>query len=126
MTPPEGNISCKSPCVLSEKIDGKYVVFYRIWPDVIIDYVDDLDFLPDDKWLPSATPSIPPETIDGKCIIIHGTWPNLETEITEYTSDQELVTSERWKQAIAHTKRISARPNHEGEEVSTVFIYVLL
>lgn len=32
----------KSGCLLSEKIDGKFVIFHRIFPDVLVDYIDDL------------------------------------------------------------------------------------
>lgn len=34
----------KSGCVLPEKINGKYVVFHRIYPNILIDYVDNLKF----------------------------------------------------------------------------------
>jgi len=33
----------KSGCVLPKKINGKYVVFHRVYPNIIIDYVDSLD-----------------------------------------------------------------------------------
>jgi predicted GH43/DUF377 family glycosyl hydrolase len=41
----------KNACVLSEKIDGKYVVFHRIFPDILIDFVDDLNFDGKSIWL---------------------------------------------------------------------------
>ncbi len=34
----------KSACILPEKINGKYVIFHRIFPNILIDYVDDLNF----------------------------------------------------------------------------------
>jgi beta-1,2-mannobiose phosphorylase / 1,2-beta-oligomannan phosphorylase len=34
----------KNACVLSEKINGKYVIFHRIFPNILVDYVDSLDF----------------------------------------------------------------------------------
>ena len=34
----------KSGCLLPEKIDGKYVIFHRIFPNIKIDFVDDLIF----------------------------------------------------------------------------------
>ena len=34
----------KNACLLPEKIGGKYVFFHRVFPDILIDYVDDLDF----------------------------------------------------------------------------------
>lgn len=33
----------KNACILSEQIDGKYVIFHRIYPDILIDMVDSLD-----------------------------------------------------------------------------------
>lgn len=46
--PGEGN---KNSCILPEKINGQYVVFHRIWPDILIDYVDDLNFDGQKKFL---------------------------------------------------------------------------
>lgn len=34
----------KNACILPEKINGKYVVFHRVFPDILIDYEDDLKF----------------------------------------------------------------------------------
>ncbi len=34
----------KSGCLLPEKINDKYVIFHRIYPDILIDFVDDLEF----------------------------------------------------------------------------------
>lgn len=34
----------KSGCLLSERINGKYVFFHRIFPNILIDFVDDLNF----------------------------------------------------------------------------------
>ena len=47
---PPGLIN-KSCCILSEKVNGKYVVFHRIFPDILIDYVDSLDNLGRGQWL---------------------------------------------------------------------------
>jgi beta-1,2-mannobiose phosphorylase / 1,2-beta-oligomannan phosphorylase len=41
----------KNACLLPEKINGKYVMFHRIYPDILIDYVDDLDFDGKTRWL---------------------------------------------------------------------------
>ena len=49
--PGEGN---KNSCILPEKINGKYVVFHRIWPNILIDYVDDLNFDGKKKFLSKA------------------------------------------------------------------------
>lgn len=34
----------KNPCLLPEKINGKYVIFHRVFPDILIDFVEDLNF----------------------------------------------------------------------------------
>lgn len=39
---PPGKVA-KSAAILPEKIGGKYVIFYRIFPDVLVDYVDSLE-----------------------------------------------------------------------------------
>jgi predicted GH43/DUF377 family glycosyl hydrolase len=49
--PGEGN---KNSCVLPGKINDQYVVFHRIWPDILIDYVDDLNFDGKKKFLSKA------------------------------------------------------------------------
>ena len=41
----------KSGCLLPEKINGKYVFFHRVFPNILIDYVDDLNFDGKKKWL---------------------------------------------------------------------------
>ncbi|HTW96602.1 MAG TPA: hypothetical protein VMD74_03015, partial [Candidatus Methylomirabilis sp.] len=37
-------IGHKNPAILPEKIGGKYVIFHRVWPNIVIDFVDDLNF----------------------------------------------------------------------------------
>jgi predicted GH43/DUF377 family glycosyl hydrolase len=34
----------KSGCILPEKINGKYVIFHRVYPNILIDFVDNLEF----------------------------------------------------------------------------------
>jgi predicted GH43/DUF377 family glycosyl hydrolase len=41
----------KNACILPEKIKSKYVIFHRIFPDILIDFVDDLDFDGKTRWL---------------------------------------------------------------------------
>jgi predicted GH43/DUF377 family glycosyl hydrolase len=41
----------KNACILPERIDSKYVIFHRIYPDILIDFVDDLDFDGETRWL---------------------------------------------------------------------------
>jgi predicted GH43/DUF377 family glycosyl hydrolase len=33
----------KNACILEEKVNGKYVIFHRIYPNILVDYVDSLD-----------------------------------------------------------------------------------
>ncbi len=42
----------KSGCLLPEKINGKYVFFHRVFPNILIDYVDDLNFDGKNNFLP--------------------------------------------------------------------------
>jgi predicted GH43/DUF377 family glycosyl hydrolase len=42
MSPP--GVGSKSAVILPEKIDGKFVLFHRIWPDIMIDKVPELEF----------------------------------------------------------------------------------
>jgi len=41
----------KNACILPEKINGKYVIFHRVFPNILIDFVDDLDFDGESRWL---------------------------------------------------------------------------
>jgi predicted GH43/DUF377 family glycosyl hydrolase len=34
----------KSAVILPKKVNGKYVVFHRIYPNILVDYLDDLEF----------------------------------------------------------------------------------
>ncbi len=47
----------KSGCIMPEKIKGKYVTFHRVFPNILIDYRDELCFN-NGKWL-EATHQIP-------------------------------------------------------------------
>jgi predicted GH43/DUF377 family glycosyl hydrolase len=55
--PGEGN---KNACILPETVNGKYVIFHRLFPDILLDYVDDLDFDGRSKWLSSGQHRIKP------------------------------------------------------------------
>lgn len=41
----------KNACILPERIKSKYVIFHRIFPDILVDFVDDLDFDGTSRWL---------------------------------------------------------------------------
>jgi predicted GH43/DUF377 family glycosyl hydrolase len=49
ISPP--HIVDKNACILPEKLNGKYVIFHRVFPNILIDFVDDLDFDGRTKWL---------------------------------------------------------------------------
>jgi predicted GH43/DUF377 family glycosyl hydrolase len=49
ISPP--HIVDKNACILPEKINGKYVIFHRVFPNILIDFVDDLDFDGKTRWL---------------------------------------------------------------------------
>jgi predicted GH43/DUF377 family glycosyl hydrolase len=49
ISPP--HIVDKNACILPEKINGKYVIFHRVYPNILIDFVDNLDFDGRTKWL---------------------------------------------------------------------------
>ncbi|PIS08970.1 hypothetical protein COT75_03850 [Candidatus Beckwithbacteria bacterium CG10_big_fil_rev_8_21_14_0_10_34_10] len=50
----------KSCCILPEKIRGKYVIFHRIFPNILIDFVDHLNF--DGTWFLKGEYKIPPRS----------------------------------------------------------------
>jgi beta-1,2-mannobiose phosphorylase / 1,2-beta-oligomannan phosphorylase len=78
----------KNACILPEKINSKYVIFHRVFPDILVDFVDDLDFDGTTRWLkgqfkiqPRASywdsrkigAGAPPiKTADGWLLIYHG------------------------------------------------------
>ena len=49
ISPP--HIVDKNACILPEIINGKYVIFHRVFPNISIDFVDDLDFDGKTRWL---------------------------------------------------------------------------
>jgi len=53
----EPGIVNKSGCILPEKVQGKYVIFHRVFPNILIDYRDELKF-DNNNWL-QAKKNIP-------------------------------------------------------------------
>ena len=41
----------KNACILPERINSKYVILHRIFPNILVDFVDDLDFDGTTRWL---------------------------------------------------------------------------
>jgi predicted GH43/DUF377 family glycosyl hydrolase len=60
----------KNACILPEKIGGKYVIFHRIFPNILIDFVDDLNFDGRTRWLEGQY-KIPARTLSSD-------WDNLK------------------------------------------------
>jgi beta-1,2-mannobiose phosphorylase / 1,2-beta-oligomannan phosphorylase len=48
ISPP--GVVTKSACLLEEQVNGKYVMFHRIFPNILVDYLDNLEF-GKGKWL---------------------------------------------------------------------------
>ncbi len=67
VSPP--GITVKSACILPEKIDGNYVVFFRIFPSIFIDFVKDLKDLDGSTRFLQPEYEIPPRK---------GTWDSLK------------------------------------------------
>ncbi len=42
--PGQTHIGDKNPAILPQKINGKYIIFHRLWPNIVYDKVDKLDF----------------------------------------------------------------------------------
>ncbi|MCA9364792.1 MAG: hypothetical protein KC736_02780 [Candidatus Moranbacteria bacterium] len=76
LSPP--GIVDKSAAILPKKIDGKYVIFHRVFPDILIDFVDSLDF--DGKtWLKGEYKISPrPDKWDSRKLSVGA--PPMETE----------------------------------------------
>jgi beta-1,2-mannobiose phosphorylase / 1,2-beta-oligomannan phosphorylase len=57
----EPGVVNKNACLFPERIKGKYVIFHRVFPDILVDYQDDLDFDGETRWL-GVTESIRPRS----------------------------------------------------------------
>jgi beta-1,2-mannobiose phosphorylase / 1,2-beta-oligomannan phosphorylase len=49
----------KNAVLFPEKVRGKYVMLHRVYPNILLDYLDDLDFDGETKWL-TGQHAIPP------------------------------------------------------------------
>jgi predicted GH43/DUF377 family glycosyl hydrolase len=47
----EPGVINKNACIFPEKINGKFVVFHRVFPDILVDFLENLDFDGKSKWL---------------------------------------------------------------------------
>lgn len=86
----------KNSCFLSEKINGKYVIMHRFWPNIIIDYVDDLEFGEDKKFLRTGRPLTLPDDMWDKGRFSPGGAVPLETGsgwVVSYGTQSKIDTS---------------------------------
>ena len=62
-------IADKNPALFSEKVGGRYVLLHRVFPDMLVDFLDDLDFDGNSPWLQGAyrIPSRPGYWDSRKC-----------------------------------------------------------
>jgi predicted GH43/DUF377 family glycosyl hydrolase len=49
----EPGVVNKNACIFPEKVGSSYVILHRVFPDILIDFVDDLDFDGETRWLQS-------------------------------------------------------------------------
>lgn len=105
----------KDACILEEKVNGKYVIFHRIGQDIVLDYVDNLNFA-NDQWLQIhdvITPrkgwwdsrkigiSAPPiNTPDGWILLYHG----ISEADNEYRVGAMLLQKDRPATVLSRTE----------------------
>ncbi len=126
----------KDSCIVSEKIDNKYVVFHRLPPCIWVDFVDDLTF-EDNHWLgghPVMTPRVnswdnlkiglngPPEkTADGWLLLYHG----VSKDDTKYRMGAALLDLNNPLKILARLHNPILEPltwyENEGYREGTVF-----
>jgi predicted GH43/DUF377 family glycosyl hydrolase len=134
ISPP--GIDDKNACVLSEKINGKYVIFHRIHPCIWIDFVDNLKFT-GDKWIKGSTwfkirsdkwdsrkigiAGPPIRTGDGWVLIYHG----LSEQDLKYRLGAMLLDIKNPTQSITRLNYPILEPeqwyDNEGLRAGTVF-----
>jgi beta-1,2-mannobiose phosphorylase / 1,2-beta-oligomannan phosphorylase len=126
----------KDSCIVSEKIDNKYVVFHRLPPCIWVDFVTDLEF-DDNHWLgghPLMTPRVnswdnlkigldgPPEkTQDGWLLLYHG----VSKEDLKYRMGAALLDLDNPLKILARLHNPILEPltwyENEGYRKGTVF-----
>lgn len=110
----------KNSCFLSEKIGGKYAIMHRFWPNILVDYVDDLEFgedkkflrtgrsltFPDDMWDKgrfSPGGAVPLET-DSGWVTIFGT--QSKTDRNRYNLGLRLLDKRNTKKVLAEYENV--------------------
>ena len=121
----------KDACVLEEKINGKYVIFHRIGLDIVLDYVDDLNF-GENKWL-KVQAVIPPrkgwwdsrkigicgppiKTPHGWLLLYHG----ISSADSEYRVGAMLLKYEKPEEVLSRTEFPILEPETSYEKMGIV------
>jgi predicted GH43/DUF377 family glycosyl hydrolase len=117
----------KNAVVFPEKINGKYVILHRVYPDILVDYVDSLDFdgntfLTGEKRIsPTRTgwdnrkigAGAPPiKTKDGWLLIYHSVG---ESDPGRYKMGAMLLDLQDPTKVLARTVQPILAPDHEHE-----------
>jgi predicted GH43/DUF377 family glycosyl hydrolase len=76
----EPGIINKNACIFPEKIKGKFVIFHRVFPDILVDYVDDLDFDGQTRWL-QAKDAIRPRALFWDSLKVGAGAPPIKTDM---------------------------------------------
>ncbi len=128
----------KNASIFPEKVKGKYVFFHRIYPDILIDYVDSLEFDGKTKWLTGQHKITPVEnswdsrkvgvgpppikTKDGWLVIYQAVD---DKDASQYKMGAMLLDLEEPTQVIARSKRPILTPDkwyeNEGHKSGVVY-----
>jgi len=76
----EPGITNKNACILPEKVQGKFVIFHRVFPDILVDYVDDFDFDGETRWL-EAKDTIKPRKYFWDSLKVGAGAPPIKTDV---------------------------------------------
>jgi predicted GH43/DUF377 family glycosyl hydrolase len=128
----------KNACILPEKIKSKYVIFHRIFPNILIDFVDDLDFDGKTRFLKGAfrirprasywdsrkvgAGAPPIKTKDGWLLIYHGIG---ERDPGRYKIGAMLLDLKDPTRVLARSKEPILEPElwYENEGLKSGVIY---
>jgi predicted GH43/DUF377 family glycosyl hydrolase len=128
----------KNACILPERINSKYVIFHRIFPHILIDFVDDLDFDGTTRWLKGefriptrasywdsrkvGAGAPPIKTKDGWLLIYHGVG---ERDPSRYKIGAMLLDPENPRRVLSRTKEPILEPQawYENEGWKSGVIY---
>jgi predicted GH43/DUF377 family glycosyl hydrolase len=76
----EPGIINKNACIFPEKIRGKFVILHRVFPDILVDYVDDLEFDGMTRWL-QAKDAIKPREFFWDSLKVGAGAPPIKTDV---------------------------------------------